>query len=157
MPLLSSGARAPDSTAALDPIRIITSAIELIGFVAPTGQRVTDMLLRGQDLAFLARGAEPAPDAWISVAPADILFVIPPPLPSSAGWRPRTDGTTRTSVRVGPYRLVGIAHRPVTADTAVDQPFLPLTSVSIQRDGANEIEDVEVAIVNIGRATELRG
>lgn len=34
----------------LDPIRILTPVLELEGFVAPTGQRITDLLLRGQDL-----------------------------------------------------------------------------------------------------------
>ena len=155
MPFLSSHAPSAERRADLDPIRIVTDAIELVGFVAPTGQRVTDMLLRGQDLAFLPAGAEETPDAWISVAPADVLFVVPPPLPARPDWRSPAD-SDGAFVRVGPYRLIGTAHRRVTPTMGAQQAFLPLTSVSISRDGERETEDVEVAIVNLLRADEVR-
>ncbi len=134
--------------------------IELVGSVASTGQRVTDLLLRGQDLAFLPQGADPAPDAWIAVAPADVLWVVPPPLPARPGWRPSA-AEARLFVRVGPYRIVGSAHIP--PETALDHrlpighPFLPLTAASIARDRAEAAEDVEVVIVNLARAAEHRG
>jgi hypothetical protein len=146
-------------TTSLEPIRIATDVIELNGSVAPTGQRITDMLLRGQDVAFLPRGADPAPETWIAVAPADILWVVPPPLPQRRGWR-STLGEAQLHVRIGPYRLIGCAYlAPGTHldhRLAVAHPFLPLTAASIGRDGDERIEDVEVVIVNLARASEHR-
>jgi hypothetical protein len=143
----------------LDPIRIFTHELELVGFVAPSGQRVTDMLLRGQDLAFLPEGADPAPDNWVSVSAADVLIVIPPPLPARSGWRPSRQ-TRQVFVRLGPYRVVGSAHLPPEVEHDGDMkarlPILPLTSASIVRDGDERSEEVEVAIANLAESVEHR-
>lgn len=158
MPVIPRVARASLSTS-LEPIRIATDLMELDGSVAPTGQRITDMLLRGQDVAFLPRGADPAPETWIAVAPADILWVIPPPLPPRRGWQ-SSPGEVRLHVRIGPYRLIGCAHlspgTKIEHGLGVAHPFLPLTAASIGRDGDQRIEDVEVVIVNLARAWEHR-
>lgn len=144
----------------LDPVRIATDELVLAGFVAPTGQRVTDILLRGHDLAFLPHGAEPTPHAWIMVSPADILWVVPPPLPPRPGWRP-SQADARLFVRIGDYRIIGSAHIP--PETPIDHrlrqrhPFLPLTGASISRDPSLAPEDVPVVIVNLARASEQRG
>jgi hypothetical protein len=143
----------------LQPIRIVTDELELVGSVAPTGQRVTDMLLRGQDLAFLPAGADPVPDAWISVGASDVLLVVPPPLPPRQEWRPATD-RAEVVVRIGAYRVMGSAHvpagRPVDARLVADHPFLPLTSAIVVRDGAAAPEHVAVVIVSLARAADIR-
>jgi hypothetical protein len=144
----------PDPTTAADTARIVTAEIELRGTIASTGQRVTDMLLRGQDLAFLPQGATPTPDAWVAVSPGDILFVVPPPLTAPSA-RPEGYRVVETSLDVGGYRLTGRMHLredetpgPHLADR---HPFLPLTDVSIERpDGGTE--SVAVAIVNLVEA-----
>ena len=82
----------------LAPIQIFTDLIELTGRVAPAGQRITDILLRGQDLAFLPAGAAPEPENWILIAPTDILFVSPPPMAPRAPWR-RSPGRCSGIVR----------------------------------------------------------
>lgn len=152
----------PDQTAdiaALHPIRIATDVIELVGSVAPTGQRVTDMLLRGQDVAFLPGGAEPTPETWIAVAPSDILWVVPPPLPPRVATV-QTARRARMHVRIGPYRILGVAHLaddgPVDRQLAVTHPFLPLTDASIGREGVASVQDVEVVIVNLTRSSDVR-
>jgi hypothetical protein len=142
----------PDpSTSEETSARIVTAEIELRGTIASTGQRVTDMLLRGQDLAFLPEGAAPTPEAWVAVAPGDILFVVPPPLagPSAPPERYRV---VEASLVIGGYRLTGSIHlredETPGPHLAARQPFLPLTDVSIERpDGATE--SVAVAIVNL--------
>jgi hypothetical protein len=145
--------------AALHPIRIATDAIELVGSVAPTGQRVTDMLLRGQDVAFLPSGADPAPETWIAVAPSDILWVVPPPLPPRVATV-QTTRRARLHVRIGSYRLLGVAHLaddgPVDCRLAAAHPFLPLTAASIGREGTPNVEDVSVVIVNMARSSDVR-
>ena len=138
--------------AALDPIRIFTADIELSGSVAPSGQRITDLLLRGQDLAFLPAGAEPRPEHWVSVAAADILFVVPPPLPRSRKRvrRPRTRATT---VAVGPYRITGAAF--LQSDHNAEPPaFLPLTGATVAREGG-EPQAFEVVIVNLAASSSV--
>ena len=157
MPVLPRPSRPP--TTSLDSIRIATDEIVLDGSVAPTGQRITDMLLRGQDVAFLPRGAEPAPQAWIAVAPADILWVVPPPLPPRRGWHAEA-GSVRIDVRIGPYRIVGSAHlppgTPVDRRLAGTHPFLPLTAARIALEGDERSEDADVVIVNLTRASAFR-
>ena len=159
MPLLRRDEPATNAPFGLEPIRIATDELVLVGFVAPTGQRVTDMLLRGHDLAFLPAGADAVPDAWIAVAPADVLWVVPPPLPPRPGWRP-SRAEARLFVRVGRYRVIGSAHVPpevpIDHRLATSHPFLPLTAASIATDGAGAPEDVDVAIVNLSRSTEQR-
>src|SRR3990170_3162151 len=92
----------------LDPIRIFTTELELRGFVASTGQLVTDILLRGEDLAFLPIGAPEVPDRWIRVSPPEILLVAPPPLATRSTWRPTRDRLP-LALRIGPYRAGGRA------------------------------------------------
>jgi hypothetical protein len=158
VPVLPRASQAVD-TATLEPIRIATDVIELVGSVAPTGQRVTDMLLRGQDVAFLPRGAEPVPEAWIAVAAADIMWVVPPPLPPRRG-APSTPGQARLHVRIGPYRLIGSAHlapnAPIDRGLVAAHPFLPLTGATVGHDGLARVEDIDVVIVNLARASEIR-
>jgi hypothetical protein len=149
--------RENDPTAQLEPVRILTPELTLDGFVAPTGQRVTDILLRGQDLAFLPGGADPAPGNWIQISPSDLLIVIPPPLPRARGWQEPMQ-LANASARVGPYRVSGTAHlRPgetLDDDFRARQPFLPLTGASITAaDGS--VEAVDVAIVSLDNASEF--
>ncbi len=138
--------------ASLAPIRIFTRELELAGFVAPTGQRITDLLLRGQDLAFLPAGAEPVPDRWVMVAATDLLFVVPPPLRPARG----TSDAGRTYpvvVTVGPYRISGAAH--VQPESSAGRAaFLPLTGATITREGLT-VETVDVVIVNLATAGPL--
>lgn len=154
--LHSSGRRKNAVDDQLDAIRIFTAELELQGFVAPTGQRVTDILLRGDDLAFLPAGAQVLPENWMRVSPSDVLVVIPPPLPAAARWM---DAIERVSllVQVGPYEVMGMAHLR-QGDVPDDefrrrQPFLPLTGASISHEGRTD--DVDVAIVNLGASTRF--
>jgi hypothetical protein len=150
--------RSPDPGNGLDPIRIFTTELELRGFVAPAGQRVTDMLLRGQDLAFLPAGAAVAPEAWVQVSPADILFVVPPPLPRAAGWH-KDRKLHRVRVQMPGYEVTGTAHLDPGyepgADLAGRQSFLPMTSAEIAGDGG-VTETIDVVIVNLGRAARAQ-
>jgi hypothetical protein len=136
---------------ALDAIRIFTAALELHGYVASTGQRITDILLRGHDLAFLPAGADVAPENWVLVSPSDILMVIPPPLPRRPDWIDPGE-PIGLFVQVGPYQVMGTAHLR-QGDVPDEefrrrQPFLPLTGASITREG--NVDRFDVAIVNLG-------
>ena len=141
----------------LEPVRILTPDLALNGFVAPTGQRITDILLRGQDLAFLPAGADPDPANWVLIAPTDLLVVIPPPLGRRRGWQERVE-RRGAAVLIGPYRVTGKAHlrpgEPLDQEFRARQPFLPLTEAAIQgADGSTE--RVDVAIVNLNNSAEF--
>ena len=154
----SDGVETIDATA-LDPVRIFTADLELRGFVAAAGQRVTDMLLRGQDLAFLPAGAAVSPENWISVSPADILFVEPPPLAQRASWQERRN-LHRVAVRLPGHQVMGTAHLPpgyeVGADLAASHSFLPVTSAVVTMPGTAQTEQLDVAIVNLDNSSEAR-
>lgn len=140
----------------LEAIRIFTAELELDGFVAPTGQRITDILLRGEDLAFLPAGAKAAPSNWLQVAPSEILVVIPPPLPARPGWM-TTSVLVEMAVEVGRYEVTGTAHlrRGEVPDAGFGkrQPFLPLTDARIRR--AESTDEAGVAIVNLGAGARI--
>jgi hypothetical protein len=147
--------KGPDQ--ALEPVRILTPDLALDGFVAPAGQRITDILLRGQDLAFLPAGANPKPGNWVFIAPSDLLVVIPPPLQKRRDWREPV-ARAAASVVIGPYRVRGTAHlRPgerLDREFSARQPFLPLTEADIQwEDGRTE--RVGVAIVSLDNAAQF--
>lgn len=152
--LRAGGRSAEPDTGGLAPVRIITDVLELTGFIAPTGQRVTDMLLRGQDLAFLPSGARPDPENWVSIAPNDVLVVVPPPLPARSPV-PAEQQLADVVIDVGRYRVEGTVHlRPgesVGPALAARQPFFPVTSATLRRPGLAP-EAVEVAITNVARA-----
>ena len=139
---------APGNSRALAPIRIFTELIELTGFVAPAGQRITDILLRGQDVAFLPAGADAEPENWILISPTDILFVAPPPLAGRAPWRERRDRRV-VALCVGRYRVRGTAHLAAGVEPSqlTTRPgFLPLTDALVDE------ERFSVVIVNLARA-----
>jgi hypothetical protein len=141
----------------LEPVRILTPDLALNGFVAPTGQRITDILLRGQDLAFLPGGADAAPGNWVFIAPSDLLVVIPPPLQDRGAWQEPMERSQATVV-IGPYRVSGTAHlrqgERLDKEFRARQPFLPLTEATIQAAGGTA-ESVAVAIVNLDNAAEF--
>lgn len=153
--LHETGTEVPSGS--LPAVRIFTAELELRGSIAPTGQRVTDMLLRGQDLAFLPDGASPSPEAWISVAPDDVLFVVPPPLVNPPA-PPDDYQLADVRLRIGNHRIIGLAHlrdgERLDAGLARRQPFLPVTRATIASDHA-EPERVDVVIVNLGRSEGL--
>ena len=143
----------------LDPVRIFTPELELRGFVASTGQRVTDILLRGEDLSFLPIGAPEVAERWIRVSPSEILVVAPPPLARSSTWRPTRHGRP-LALRIGEYEARGTAlvdPGESTWDLARRQPFLPLTEAELIDPDAGQAEHFEVLIVNLAQAYAPNG
>lgn len=136
----------------LDPIRIFTPELELRGFVASTGQRVTDILLRGEDLAFLPIGAPEVPERWIRVSPSEILVVAPPPLATRSTWGP-TQHRRPLVLRIDPYEVRGtglVDPGESIRDVGKRQPFLPLTEAELIGPDAGQVaERFKVLIVNL--------
>ena len=137
----------------LEPIRIYTDSAELDGWVMTGGERMTDILARGDELSFLPRGADrDRPEAWVALFPNDTRIVVPPPHVSDPEQRQPRD-RQEVTLTIGEFRVTGIAHlRPgVERDVYLrtTQPYLPLTEATLMRtDGAGP-QQYEVVIVNL--------
>ena len=143
----------------LEPVRVITREADIRGFIAPSDERLTDTLQRGQTLSILPAGAEPTPSSWVEVSPAEVQLVVPPPYVSPPERR-LVRQLREVVVRVGSYELSGTAHLMPGAEQDVlarsSHPFLPLTDVALFADGATEPERLDVVIVNLRETSEYR-
>ena len=136
------------------PIRLFSADVVVPGRVDPEGDRITDILQRGAELTVLPDGRDPEdPGSWMSVNADAMLLVVPPPHVSRPELRVHRHRET-VDVRIGPYRVTGIAHlRPGEEGDPylrATQPFLPLTDATIEQPGEPP-ERVEVVIVNFRR------
>jgi hypothetical protein len=137
------------------PIRLISEAGDLPGWVHTQGQRMTDILQVGEPFSFLPRGGDAS--QWVEVFPDDLLLVVPPPHVSEPTLRVHGH-QTQVLIRAGVYRVAGTAHmRPGEQDDPImraTRRFLPLTSATFGRDD-EEPEQAEVVIVNMRRTSEF--
>ena len=139
----------------VQPIRLFLTEMILDGSVDPGGERMTDILNRGGELAVLPYGAEGFQVSdWMSVRIDDLEMVIPPPHVSAPEKRIERDRHP-VRVRIGDWQLSGTAHlKPgAQADAMLlsTHPFLPLTDVTMwSPNGAPEMQDV--VIVNLRHA-----
>jgi len=137
----------------LEPIRIYTDSAELDGSVITGGERMTDILARGDELSFLPRGADrDRPEAWVALFPNDMRIMVPPPHVSDPEQRQPRE-RQEVTLTIGEFRVTGIAHlRPgVERDVYLrtTQPFLPLTEATLMRSDGAGAQQHEVVIVNL--------
>ncbi len=151
-----SGDREPQ----LEPIRVYARDLEVAGWVTPSGQRITDLLARGDELAFLPEGADAGdPGSWLTIISSSVLVVVPPPHVSPPEKRLHRQ-QQRVAVRVGPYLVVGTAHlRPGFEHDLYlrsTQPFLPLTDATVSGEQLPGEVHHDVVIINLAEAEEFR-
>jgi len=174
-PINSGGSALATPTTDLAPIELYTADTRVVGWIATSGQRVTD-LLEEHDLLRLwrpnpgptdesapkagQRVAEPAEGSgdWQSLVTEQVVLVMPPE------WRVNRQlrlhrRLRRVAVSVGPFRLTGNVHlAPGTEPEGVlyRRRFLPLTDVHLLHDGEPAFEHVvSVVIVNTAHVTSL--
>jgi hypothetical protein len=140
-------------------IHVYARGMEISGWVQPSGERITDILRHGGELAFLPDGADAAdPDSWLSLVSDSVLIVVPPPHVSPPERRLRRQ-TQRVRVRVGQYDVTGTAHlRPGFEQDLLlraTQPFLPLTDATLATDGRPGTQSHDVVIVNLAEVQEI--
>lgn len=152
--LLAPFQRAPEAPH-LQPIRLYLAEMVLVGSLDPGGERMTDILNRGGELAVLPSGADgfQARD-WMSVHIDDLEMVVPPPHVSPPDKRIERDRHP-VRLRIGDWQLSGTAHlKPGAEQDALllsTHPFLPLTEVRMwSPDGIPETQDI--VIVNLRHA-----
>jgi hypothetical protein len=150
--------RETDDERRLQPLRVFTRDLEVSGWVPPADERMTDILQRGEELAFLPEGADPDDHAsWMVLSPRSVLLVVPPPHVSPPEKRLHRQ-TQQVVIRVGQYVVSGTAYlRPGYEQDLflrATQPFLPLTAAVVA--GPMGQTAYEVVIVNLGEVEELR-
>jgi hypothetical protein len=145
------------TTAGPEPIRLILADRDLIGWIEPGGERVSDLLQRGTPLSFLPDG--PTSARWVSVDPAELLVVVPPPHVSPPERRLQRQ-RHEVMIRIGGWMVTGTAHLmpgeeydPYLRST---RQFLPLTDARLGREGDESPSAFETLIVNLKRVDEFR-
>ncbi|HEX2766455.1 MAG TPA: hypothetical protein VHR55_07465 [Candidatus Limnocylindria bacterium] len=161
----------------LAPIELYTADARIVGWIAPQGQRVTD-LLSSQDELRLWRpspgpldGAEPhGADAtlaapgdsgeWETLPTARVILAMPPEWRASRQLRLHRR-LRRAAVAAGPFSLTGNVHLAPGMEignhlTRVDR-FLPLTDAHVLHNGEPPFEHVvSVALVNTAHVTQIK-
>jgi len=157
----------------LAAIELYTAESRIVGWLAPGGQRVTD-LLGSQDELRLWRPSPgalddttpPSPDAavgdngeWESLSTAQVILAMPPEWRASRQLRLHRR-LRRAAVTAGPFQVTGNVHLhpgvEVGLHLARSQPFLPLTDAYILHNGEPPFEHVvSVAIVNTAHIAQI--
>ena len=175
------GASAPDggvataSTPELAPIELYTSDSRIVGWLAPRGQRITDLLSSRDELRLwrpspgplddrempLAADEPPGEESgeWETLATARVVLAMPPEWRASRQLRLHRR-LRRAAVVAGPFNVTGNVHLPPGVDVgehlARSQPFLPLTDAYLLHNGEPSFEHVvSVVIVNTAHITTI--
>jgi hypothetical protein len=144
----------------LEPIRVYARDIEVAGWVTPSGERITDILQHGGELAFLPEGADASdPDAWLTLVASGVLIVVPPPHVSAPEKRLHRQ-QEQVMIRVGPYVVTGTAHLKPGFEQDLflraTQPFLPVTDATLASETSPDGVHHDVVIVNLSEVEELK-
>lgn len=175
------GPSAPQGSAAvamapeLEPIEIYTAESRIVGWIAPQGQRVTDLLSTKTEL----RLWRPSPGAlddttppsspsaglpgdrgeWESLPTARVLLAMPPEWRASRQLRLHRR-LRRAAVLAGPFSVTGNIHLAPGVEVGLhlvrSQPFLPLTDAYILHNGEPSFEHVvSVVIINSAHVAQI--
>ena len=167
-----SGTSATQGSAALAtanelaPIELYTADSRIVGWIAPNGQRVTDLLTSQTELRLWRPSPgpldaveppsadEPAEDEgeWESLATARVILAMPPEWRASRQLRLHRR-LKRAALVAGPFSVTGNVHLhpgvEIGSHLLRQQGFLPLTDAYLLHSGDPPFEHVvSVVIVN---------
>jgi hypothetical protein len=169
----TQGSAAIATAPELAPIELYTVDSRIVGWVAPGGQRVTDLLSSTDELrlwrpspgALDERSAPPDPDVagdsgeWESLPTARVVLAMPPEWRASRQLRLHRR-LRRAAVSAGPFSVTGNVHLQPGVDVGIhlarQQAFLPLTDAYLLHAGDPTFEHVvSVVIVNTAHVTQI--
>ncbi|MGI8999658.1 MAG: hypothetical protein ACR2GO_08125 [Candidatus Limnocylindria bacterium] len=158
----------------LAPIEIYTADSRIVGWIAPQGQRVTDLLSTQVELRLwrpspgpLDATTLPSTDdavpgdsgAWESLPTAQVILAMP------TEWRARRQlrlhrRLRRAAVIAGPFNVTGNVQLHPGVEIGLhllrSQPFVPLTAAYILHNGEAPFEHVvSVVIVNSAHVARI--
>jgi hypothetical protein len=157
------------------PIELYTADARIVGWIAPDGRRVTDLLatqdelrlwrprpgaLDGEALPPIDPAAAPG-DAgeWESLATDRVILAMPPEWRASRQLRLHRR-LRRAALHAGPFRVTGNVHLAPGVEVGLhllrQQRFIPLTDAYILHEGEPPFEHVvSVAIVNAAHVSHI--
>ena len=174
-PSATQGSAAIATSPDLAPIELYTADSRIVGWIAPNGQRVTD-LLSTQDELRLWRPSPGALDArampssgpsgvpgdngeWESLPTARVILAMPPEWRASRQLRLHRR-LRRVACVAGPFRVTGNVHLAPGVEVGLHllrmQRFIPLTDAYILHSGDPPFEHVvSVTVVNSAHVAQI--
>ena len=173
-PSATQGSAALAVAPELAPIEIYTADSRIVGWIAPNGQRVTDLLTSQTEL----RLWRPSPGAlddtsvpsvngklpgdngeWESLPTAQVILAMPPEWRASRQLRLHRR-LRRAAVLAGPFNVTGNVHLPPGVEVGLhlvrNQTFVPLTDAYILHNGEPPFEHVvSVVIINSAHVSQI--
>ena len=173
-PSATQGSTALAVAPELAPIELYTADSRIVGWIAPHGQRVTDLLSSQDELrlwrpspgrlddtnAASANGKVPGDNGeWESLPTAQVILAMPPEWRASRQLRLHRR-LRRAAVVAGPFSVTGNVHLPPGAEVGLhvvrSQSFVPLTDAYILHSGEPPFEHVvSVVIVNSAHVAQM--
>lgn len=165
---------AQGSATELAPIELFGANGREVGWIAPRGRRTSDCMNEERRLE-LYRPApaaidaavdwpdpppSPVPGGWVVRDPEDLLFVVPPSLPTNLRLRVHRR-IVEVSLRIGEWRMLGRAHIRPGAEAGDyllrgARRYVPLTKVELLHEEDPQLHfEVPVAIINISHVTHF--
>jgi len=159
----------------LAPIELYTADARIVGWIAPNGQRVTDLLTTSDELRLwrpspgpldeIGPTLDPAsgnPDEsgeWESIPTAVVILAMPPEWRASRQLRLHRR-LRRAAVVAGPFSVTGNVHlapgMEIGLHLARVDRFLPLTDAHLLHNGEPPFEHVvSVALVNTAHVAQI--
>ena len=169
-----SAAMAVSASTELAPVELYTADARVVGWIAPNGRRVTDLLSTQDELRLWRPSPGPLDDRseprqaggdptqhgeWQSLATDRVILAMPPEWRASRQLRLHRR-LRRAALVAGPFSVTGNVHLAPGADVGPHmlrtQRFIPLTDAYILHAGEPPFEHVvSVAIVNSAHVSHL--
>ena len=165
-PMATHGSAALAMAPELAPIEIYTADSRIVGWIAPNGQRVTDLLAESDELRLWQPSPGPLDETgvpavkpmggeggeWQSLSTAQVILAMPPEWRASRQLRLHRR-LRRAAIVAGPFSITGNVHLPPGSEIGPHlvrgQSFLPLTDAYILHNGEPPFEHVvSVVLVN---------
>jgi hypothetical protein len=177
-PSATQGSAAIATSPDLAPIELYTADARIVGWIAPNGQRVTDLLTTQDELRLwrpspgpLDDRAMPADDVepttavpgdsgeWESLATSRVILAMPPEWRASRQLRLHRR-LRRAACVAGPFNITGNVHLAPGVEVGLHltrtNRFIPLTDAYILHSGEPPFEHVvSVAIVNTAHIAKI--
>ncbi|MDQ3691748.1 MAG: hypothetical protein M3406_17285 [Chloroflexota bacterium] len=159
----------------LAPIEIYTADSRIVGWIAPQGQRITDLLTTQDELRLWRPSPGPLDDTdmpsthtaavpgdngeWQSVLTSTVVLAMPPEWRASRQLRLHRR-LRRAAVIAGPFNVTGNVHLHPGVEVGIhlvrNQAFVPLTDAYILHSGEPPFEHVvSVVIVNSAHVAQI--
>lgn len=174
-PSATQGSAALAASADIAPIELYTADARIVGWIAPNGRRVTDLLTTQDELRLWrpSPGAlgdeliEPVdPEAvpgdageWESLFTDQVILAMPPEWRASRQLRLHRR-LRRAAIHAGPFHITGNIHLAPGVEVGQhlirQHRFIPLTDAYILHEGEPPFEHVvSVAIVNTAHISQI--